>query len=284
MAEGKELKPKSFRIDDETAEKFKDISNRIGGNQQEALAKLIEVFEFQSGKAVLVERKTDIEQFEKYVTAITRMFMGILEDNQNITDTVRTEFEAFIRSKDMTIQELQSRITTAEQLKEDAVVKLKAYAEENNRLDKENEGLRLEYRQKMDDMQAMLEDKEKLNHALTDSCNDIKEKLDSMKDEIQNTEEIRKERDKYIKEYDIMIREKKDLEHALIQERTDHEEVVKRFKEQLQFEKEKVTLDLEKLHHEQLQKVAQERQEEIDKYQQKYFSLMEQMRMQDSDL
>lgn len=284
MAEGKELKPKSFRIDDETAEKFKDISNRIGGNQQEALAKLIEVFEFQSGKAVLVERKTDIEQFEKYVTAITRMFMGILEDNQNITDTVRTEFEAFIRSKDMTIQELQSRITTAEQLKEDAVVKMKAYAEENNRLDKENEGLRLEYRQKMDDMQAMLEDKEKLNRALTDSCNDIKEKLDSMKDEIQNTEEIRKERDKYIKEYDIMIREKKDLEHALIQERTDHEEVVKRFKEQLQFEKEKVTLDLEKLHHEQLQKVAQERQEEIDKYQQKYFSLMEQMRTQDSDL
>lgn len=57
MADGKELKPKSFRIDDETAEKFKEISNTIGGNQQETLAKLIEAFEFQSGKAILTEKK-----------------------------------------------------------------------------------------------------------------------------------------------------------------------------------------------------------------------------------
>lgn len=44
MADGKELKPKSFRIDNETAEKFKEISNTIGGgNQQETLAKLIDI-------------------------------------------------------------------------------------------------------------------------------------------------------------------------------------------------------------------------------------------------
>ena len=94
MADDKILKPKSFRIDDETADKFKEISSSIGGNQQETLAKLIEAYEFQSGKAILTEKKADIEQFEKYVTALTRMFMGSLEDNQNITETVRTEFEA----------------------------------------------------------------------------------------------------------------------------------------------------------------------------------------------
>lgn len=57
MADGKESKPKSFRINDETAEKFKEISNTIGGNQQETLTKLIEAFEFQSGKAVLTEKR-----------------------------------------------------------------------------------------------------------------------------------------------------------------------------------------------------------------------------------
>ena len=41
MADGKELRPRSFRIDDETAERIKEISNTIGGNQQETLAKLI---------------------------------------------------------------------------------------------------------------------------------------------------------------------------------------------------------------------------------------------------
>ena len=86
MADDKVLKPKSFRIDDETADKFKEISATIGGNQQETLAKLIEAFEFQSGKAILTEKKADIDQFEKYVTAITRMYMSSLEDNQNITE------------------------------------------------------------------------------------------------------------------------------------------------------------------------------------------------------
>ena len=107
MAEGKELKPKSFRIDDETVERFKEISASIGGNQQETLAKLIEAFEFQSGKAILTEKKADIEQFEKYVSVLTRMYMSSLEDNQNLTETVRTEFEALLKSKD-TIQYSQS--------------------------------------------------------------------------------------------------------------------------------------------------------------------------------
>lgn len=33
MTLDKELKPKLFRIDDKTTEKFKEISNTIGGNQ-----------------------------------------------------------------------------------------------------------------------------------------------------------------------------------------------------------------------------------------------------------
>ena len=61
MTESKELKPKSFRIDDETARKFKEISENIGGNQQEAMAKLIEAYEFQAGKAVLTDRRREGE-------------------------------------------------------------------------------------------------------------------------------------------------------------------------------------------------------------------------------
>ena len=98
MADDKALKPRSYRINDETAEKIKEIAASIGGNQQETLAKLIEAYEFQSGKAVLTEKKSDIEQFEKYVNAIIRMYMGSLEDNQNITETVRTEFDALLQS------------------------------------------------------------------------------------------------------------------------------------------------------------------------------------------
>ena len=48
-----ELKPKSFRLNDETNEKFKEIAMEIGGNQQETLTQLIEAYELQKGKLAL---------------------------------------------------------------------------------------------------------------------------------------------------------------------------------------------------------------------------------------
>lgn len=291
MAEGKELKPKSFRIDDETAEKFKEISNTIGGNQQETLAKLIEAFEFQSGKAILTDKKADIEQFEKYVSAITRMFMGSLEDNQNITETVRTEFDALLKSKDATIQDLQEKLTVAKQLKEDATLKAKAHADENARLNSVIDSLNNEYNSKMDDMQSMLSDKDSLNKALTDSCNDLKTKIEGMKEAAEQSAIFREELEQLKKEHEKVIRERSGLEKQMQQEQTVHEKAIselrqhetdalERLKEQLQIAQDKAVLQIEKLYQEQIQKLKADKQAEVDKYQQKYFDLLEQMKSQ----
>ena len=291
MAEGKELKPKSFRIDDETAEKFKEISNTIGGNQQETLAKLIEAFEFQSGKAILTDKKADIEQFEKYVSAITRMFMGSLEDNQNITETVRTEFDALLKSKDATIQDLQEKLTVAKQLKEDATLKARAHADENARLNSVIDSLNNEYNSKMDDMQSMLSDKDSLNKALTDSCNDLKTKIEGMKEAAEQSAIFREELEQLKKEHEKVIRERSGLEKQMQQEQTVHEKAIselrqhetdalERLKEQLQIAQDKAVLQIEKSYQEQIQKLKADKQAEVDKYQQKYFDLLEQMKSQ----
>ena len=291
MADGKELKPKSFRIDDETAEKFKEISNTIGGNQQETLAKLIEAFEFQSGKAVLTEKKADIEQFEKYITAITRMFMGSLEDNQNITETVRTEFDALLKSKDATIQDLQEKLTVAKQLKEDATLKARTHADENARLNEVIDSLNNEYNSKMDDMQSMLSDKDNLNKALTDSCNDLKAKIEGMREAAEQSAVLRGELDQLKKEHEKVIWEQSDLKKQMQQEQTSHEKTVsdlkqheadalERLKEQLQLAQDKAILQIEKSYQEQMQKLKADKQADVDKYQQKYFDLLEQMKTQ----
>ena len=291
MADGKELKPKSFRIDDETAEKFKELSNTIGGNQQETLAKLIEAFEFQSGKAILTDKKADIEQFEKYVSAITRMFMGSLEDNQNITETVRTEFDALLKSKDATIQDLQEKLTVAKQLKEDATLKARAHADENARLNSVIDSINNEYNSKMDDMQSMLSDKDSLNKALTDSCNDLKTKIEGMKEAAEQSAIFREELEQLKKEHEKVIRERSDLEKQMQQERTAHEKAISEFrqheadalerlKEQLQIAQDKAVLQIEKSYQEQIQKLKADKQAEVDKYQQKYFDLLEQMKSQ----
>ena len=286
MADDKVLKPKSFRIDDETADKFKEISATIGGNQQETLAKLIEAFEFQSGKAILTEKKADIDQFEKYVTAITRMYMSSLEDNQNITETVRTEFDALLKSKDATIQDLQEKLTVAKQLKEEATTRAKSHADENARLNSVIDSLNTEYNSKMDDMQSMLADKDNLNKALTDSCNDLKSKVESMRESSEQLAVIRKELEQLKSEHNTVVKEKSDLEKQMNQEQTAHDKAIadlqqhekdllERQKEQSQIALDKAVLEIEKKYQEQIEKLKADKQSEVDKYQQKYFELLE---------
>lgn len=294
MADDKILKPKSFRIDDETADKFKEISSSIGGNQQETLAKLIEAYEFQSGKAILTEKKADIEQFEKYVNALTRMFMSSLEDNQNITETVRTEFEALIQSKDTTIQDLQSKLTVSKQLKEEATTKAKTYVDENSRLNEYIESLQKEYNSKMDDMQSMLTDKEKLNRALTDSCNDLKTKVDVMAAEHEEVITIRKNLADITVERDTLKQSIAEAEKSLNRANTEHEKTITelkqhesdsidRVKAEMQIALDKAVLDTERKYQEQIQTLKEQKQAEVDKYQQKYFDLLEKLQNTDTE-
>lgn len=291
MADGKELRPRSFRIDDETAERIKEISNTIGGNQQETLAKLIEAFEFQSGKAVLTEKKADIEQFEKYITAITRMYMGSLEDNQNITETVRTEFDALLTSKDAVIQDLQEKLTAAKQVKEDATMKARTHADENARLHEVIDSLNHEYNTKMDDLQSMLSDKDNLNKALTDSCNELKVKIEGIRESAEQSAAFKKELEQLKREHEKIIRKQSDLEKQMQQEQAAHAQTVlhlkqheadalERLKEQLHLEEDRAVLQIEKSYQEQIQRLKADKQAEVDKYQQKYFELLEQMKTQ----
>lgn len=281
MAE-KESKVRSFRIDDETAEKFKSISAAIGGNQQETLAKLIEAYEFQSGKAILTERRADIELFERYVTALTRMYMSILEDNQNVSETVRTEFDALLKSKDDIIKDLQAQLTTSKQLKEEAVRKSTSYADENVRLNNHIASLTSEFEEKMDDMQEMLSDKDKLNHALAESCNDLKHKIDDMQADREKLSELQKELLSLKASYSSLESEKANLERKLERETEkaeraagDYDAAIKRQQEQAQLQLDKSLLELDKKYQIQIQELTESKQAEIDKYQQKYFDLLE---------
>lgn len=289
MAQDNVLKPKSFRIDEETAEKFKQISAAIGGNQQETLSKLIEAYEFQTGKAIITEKKADIEQFETYVTAITRMFMGSLEDNQNVKETIRTEFDALLKSKDVTIQELQKKLTQANQQKEESASKAKTYSDETARLNVTIHDLKNEYTSKMNDMQTMLADKDSLNKTLTDSCNNLKEKLEYRKEAAEKAVKIQKEFDRLQQTHEKTMIEQSQLKEQIQQMKTAHEKMVselqkreaegnQRLKEQAELRLEKELLEKEKKHQEELEELKKQKQEEIDKYQEKYFDLLEQIK------
>ena len=289
MADARELKPKSFRIDDETADKFKEIASSLGGSQQETLAKLIEAFEFQQGKAILTERKSDIEQFEKYTNCLVRMFMGVLEDNQNITETVRTEFDALLKSKDTIIQNLQEQISATKQAKEEAVNQKRVCEAQSQQLQQALDRLNTEYNSKMDDMESMLADKDKLNKALTDSHSNLKAKVESMLHDVEQVTELKNALADLQKEYNALKAKSDSLEADLSHEKAKHEECIvelkkhesdalKRVRAQEEIARDKALLELEKKYQEQIQHLKAEKQAEVDKYQQKYFDLLEQIK------
>lgn len=277
MSDAMELKPKSFRITDETAEKFKEIAAQLGGNQQEVMSKLIEAYEFQAGKAVLAEKVESVEQFERYVTCLTRMYMDSLEDNQNVTETVRTEFEALLKSKDVTIQDLQGKVTAANQIKEEATVKAKTFAEENARLNTYIESLTKEYEAKSSDLMEMLADKEKLNTALTDAHADLKARLESLSGEHEELQKLQREIAQIEAKAEKATLAQAAAEKALNEALDSHKLSMQRQQEQLQLAHEKELLEVEKKHQKELQEQAAQKQAEVDSYQKKYMELLEQL-------
>lgn len=258
MADEKILKPKSFRIDDDTAERFRQISEQIGSNQQQTLAKLIEAYEFQAGKAVLTDKKADIEQFERYTGALIRMYMGSLEDLQNLENTIRSEFSSLLNSKDMIIQRLQNDIKNAKDSENTAIEQVQLQDKEIDTLRKQ---LAKAAKEAMD-MEARIADKDTVNNTLAARCQDLESRLI----ELEKLEKLKKEQEGLLSE----IKKLKDNNNA-IQLAATHDQ------EQLKMQYEKQLFEQQKQHQEQLADQKQKQHDEISKYQQKYFELLERL-------
>ena len=108
-----ESKPRSIRIDDATLKKFKEISENLNGNQQLTLATLIDVYELQQGTLTAPECAENIEQFQKYMQAMTRLYTTALENSANVQALCRAEFAAQLTSKESIIVGLQQKLEKA---------------------------------------------------------------------------------------------------------------------------------------------------------------------------
>lgn len=258
------LKPKSFRIDDEVANRIKLITNEIGGNQQEAFAKMIESYEFQKGKAKIIGRKEDVEKFESHITILTRMFMNVLEDGQNITATVKSEFEALLVSKDTTIADLQAKTTEIKELKE-GKSNLETKLNEILSSTTDNEKR----------YNLTLKDKEELNTALLENCKEQRKQIETLTNKIgsalENENKIIDFKNDITKLENNLTEFTKhyDAEKNLAETKSQQEIQTK----ELEFERK--LIQLEKAYQTQIKEIERAKIKEIDSYQQKYLMLLE---------
>lgn len=295
MAEEKVLKPKTFRIDEETADKIRKIAETIGGNQQEAFAKLIETYELQSSKSTLPDQKTNIEQFERYVNALTHLYMASLETNQNAEETIYGEFDALLKSKDITIQNLQKQLSVAKKSEEDSIKKAESLVQELRELKSFFATKESDYVVQITNLQSMLTDKDSLNRALSDSCAEEKQKNNSLLKRIESLvqenkelsdigaklssvsakcDQLRSNKENLEKELQSAIASRERVVEDLKQQ---HSLVLEQCKQQALLEQEKIILSIERKYQEQLQALKEQKQTEIDAYQQKYFALLEKL-------
>ena len=105
------------------------------------------------------------------------------------------------------------------------------------------DGLKREYRDKVGDMQNSLDDRERLNKLLTDSCNEQKQRIEELKQEQEKLPA-------FAEKISALEERVKELEQQLSQEALKNQQAVLGLKEQ--------------------------HQKEIDAYQQKYMALLEQ--------
>lgn len=295
MADSKELKPVSFRIDEETKEKIKEIAISTGGNQQETMQLLINAYYMQTQKVELVEHKATIEEFERCTTNLIQMFTGSLKANHDLRESVMQEFSATLESKDQIIQDLQEKVKTVTEKKDEATEKAKSYSDQVVELIKQ-----------VDDLEKMLKDKQDLNDELKSKNQDLKEKFVDMMGEISEMAIMRSNLAKITAECDKMKKSLSDAEEAVKRANMDSERALNQQKQQLELMNEKAMLeadrkhdeeirkmkveqqqelkamlDAERMNDEKIRKMKTEHQQEIDRYQQKYLSLLEKMEQQE---
>lgn len=109
----------TIRADEEIKAKFKALAENLG-NQGTALESLLNAYEIQNAKDVLTERRTDIEDFDTHLQAISSAFLHSLEVTANTTERVRAEFQRQLDGKDLTISDLRERIRLAERSEQTA--------------------------------------------------------------------------------------------------------------------------------------------------------------------
>ena len=182
--------------------------------------------------------------------------MASLEENQHITDVVRESFEDALKSKDQTIQDLQKRESKALCDMNEAVNLMEAYKKESEDLRKE-----LEASQKScETVKASLADKDQLNKALTDTCNELRAKVESLKEDQQQMEDLRKD-------LEAVKEAKQAAEKQLKEEQAASQKELEDLRKELELDKDRAVLEAEK-------NLRKEYEKEIRELNQEYVELI----------
>lgn len=167
----KELKVKSFRVDEETFSKFKDIASKEFGNQAQCLEALINIYETEESKSILVNRELEIESFQDYLNKISRLFITSLQLSTDAEERAKSAFLRKIESKDEALIMMKNKVD-----------ELKIESKELMNKDKKNQQEILELKKKQEELDKSKNTLTQLVNRNNDLANRYKSELDEIKE------------------------------------------------------------------------------------------------------
>ena len=195
----KELKVKSFRVTEETFDKFKKIASDEFGNQGQCLDALISLYELENSKSTLIERKLEIESFQDYLNKINQLFLTSLQMSEDAGKRAEEEFVKKLSIKDVTIERLQRR-------EEELIERDKALKEDNKAKTKEIEELK-------ENIKTLEKDKSTLSQLVSRNY----DLIEKNKEEIASLKSLES-----LKEENEELRNKGEEDRASLKERESH--------------------------------------------------------------
>lgn len=188
-------KPVPFRIEQETAEKLRALSKDFS-NQDSAFNALIAAYERENLMMAQPQFSEDIRQFEEYQRFLSAKYTDMLNALVTADERARTEVRELLASKDATIQDLQSQLEKAKSSREtyekfyhDGKAENEAVKKELEKEQLVSQGLRSEIREKEEQNQSIISDKDRLNDILSKAVNEKTKELEKLAEYPQKLEE-----------------------------------------------------------------------------------------------
>ncbi len=190
-------KPVPFRIEQETAEKLRALSKDFS-NQDSAFNALIAAYERENLMMAQPQFSEDIRQFEEYQRFLSAKYTDMLNALVTADERARTEVRELLASKDVTIQDLQSQLEKAKSSREtyekfyhDGKAENEAVKKELEKEQLVSQGLRSEIREKEEQNQSIISDKDRLNDILSKAVDEKTKELEKLAEYPQRLEKDR---------------------------------------------------------------------------------------------
>lgn len=242
----KELKVKSFRVDEDTFSKFKEIAASEFGNQGQCLDALINLYETEQSKSTLVTRQLEIESFQDYVNKINRLFVTSLQLSEDAENRAKESFIKKLESKDEALLTLKEKLETKQKEEQILKEKVKNLLEEQKRYKEELENLEEskstltqlanrnfdlseELKNKVEKLEKKLSDQEKTDESLLKVKEELLEEKSKitqlnkmLEEEKENSNKLKKEFLINKKRIEELLEEKKSYQLLIERLRNDH--------------------------------------------------------------